>query len=223
MRKSIKNNITKDGSVCPYLNIGTEAAFELTVTTNSRSGYMAVFASGTSYLNTATEAAFGITVTTYSRPSSMALLTSGTSYLKPASEIDFGILNVVIEDAYIKNYLNEKYHPDLDLVVNLSIINLEFEGMWKGAIYSWYSTNPDKVRHTSTSIREIFLHPIHKLSPTNQIQKWNSGQLFYYKNGNPLRRTMLLYIFRNSSNTIFVEQPIQNILDHIELLNGRHT
>lgn len=97
--------------------------------------------------------------------------------------------------------------------------------MWLGANAAVSSSNPDKVRHFSASIRELFTHVIHILAPDEQIKKW-SNDSFLYDKGKPTRKARLLFIYRNISNnpfTKFVEKDVSATVEFLGLFQeGTH-
>jgi hypothetical protein len=94
-----------------------------------------------------------------------------------------------------------------------------------GARESLKSDNPDRARHVMTSVRELFRHILHGLSPVDEIRKW-SADANHYHNDQPTRRARLLYICRNFSGdplTKFVEDDVRAALTLIDSLNtGTH-
>jgi len=97
--------------------------------------------------------------------------------------------------------------------------------MWKGAIEAYYSYNSDKVRHFSTSIRELFTHLIHILAPDVAIKRWTADPAHYYE-GRPTRKARLLFICRNLNNasfTTFVKKDVEATIAFIDVFQkGTH-
>ncbi|MEA5470158.1 hypothetical protein [Spirulina sp. 06S082] len=92
----------------------------------------------------------------------------------------------------------------------------------QGARYSLSSDNPDRVRHVTTSIRELFTHVLHTLAPDSEIRKWSTEDQ-YFHNNRPTRRARLLYICRHINNNSFqkfVEHDVRAVLSFVEALNG---
>ncbi|MES2791731.1 MAG: hypothetical protein V4719_19075 [Planctomycetota bacterium] len=94
-----------------------------------------------------------------------------------------------------------------------------------GARQSLTSDNPDKIRHVTTSIRELFTHIIHGLAPDAEIMLWSRDSADYC-NGKPTRRARLLYICRNFACgplVKFVEDDVRAVLTLVDSLNaGTH-
>ena len=84
-------------------------------------------------------------------------------------------------------------HLLLSLPEALNQLDPQLYRLWRGAWNSLTSSNPDKIRHTLTSARELVTQVIHTLSPDEQIEGWSSLEA-YYHNGRPTRRARLLFI-----------------------------
>lgn len=94
-----------------------------------------------------------------------------------------------------------------------------------GARESLNSDNPDRARHVTTSVRELFTQILHGLAPDDKIRAW-SGDKDHFHNGRPTRRARLLYICRDLSCKPlekFVENDVQAALTLVDSLNaGTH-
>ena len=94
-----------------------------------------------------------------------------------------------------------------------------------GARESLKSNNPDRARHITTSVRELFTQVLHGLAPDEEIRKW-SADGDHYHNNRPTRRARLLYICRKFACdplTKFVEDDVRAALTLIDSLNaGTH-
>ncbi len=91
-----------------------------------------------------------------------------------------------------------------------------------GARKALNSRNPDRVRHFSSSYRELLTHVIHALAPDDGIRKW-SASAEHYHNKRPTRRARLLYISRQINQKpfeTFVDNDIDAVLEYFELLHG---
>jgi hypothetical protein len=90
-----------------------------------------------------------------------------------------------------------------------------------GAKQSAVSDNPDKIRHTTISLRELSTRILHDLSPDEQVKKW-SNKKEYYANGRPTRQCRVAYIFRNlaySKAAPLIENDIKFITDFFNFFN----
>jgi hypothetical protein len=94
-----------------------------------------------------------------------------------------------------------------------------------GAKQAAASDNPDKIRHTTTSLRELLTKILHDLSPDEQVKKW-SNKKEYYSDGRPTRQCRVAYIFRNlahSKTAPLIENDIKFIADFFNFCNkGTH-
>ncbi|MDP2208561.1 MAG: hypothetical protein Q8K98_07280 [Bacteroidota bacterium] len=98
--------------------------------------------------------------------------------------------------------------------------------LWRGAKQSLQSDNPDRVRHFTSSLRELHTHVMHKLSPDHELKNWSNAPEHYDEKGNPTRRARLLYICREINHepfTRFVKKDIDASLSFIDLFQrGTH-
>ena len=129
-----------------------------------------------------------------------------------AEEIDTEINDIQVENT---NTLKE----------HLPQINSDLNLLWLGACDSLNSSNPDKVRHTLTSLRELITQILHILAPDDATKDWvNDSNLL--SNGRPTRKARLLYIARNVNNepfNSFFEKDLNASLEFINLFQrGTH-
>jgi hypothetical protein len=64
-----------------------------------------------------------------------------------------------------------------------------------GADEARRSSNPDRVRHATTSLRELITHVLHRLAPDDDVRAWSVDPSHFDK-GHPTRAARLLYIQR---------------------------
>lgn len=130
---------------------------------------------------------------------------------------------ICVEEEIAKSEI--QYENESTLSEYLPRINDGLYKMWKGAIEAYHSDNPDRVRHFSTSIRELFTHVIHNLAPDNEIKNWSKEESFYHL-GRPTRKVRLNYICRNISNDsfkTFVKKDVDATLAFIDIFQkGTH-
>jgi len=91
--------------------------------------------------------------------------------------------------------------------------------LYQGAISSLGSNNPDKQRHVVISLRELFTHILHRFSPDDKFNKWNSDPDNLVK-GKPTRKGRLLYIYRNINYppfNQFIKSDIESALKFLDL------
>lgn len=131
--------------------------------------------------------------------------------------------DITPEEELLKNEI--QYENEISLSSHLPKINEGLYKMWKGAIEAYNSNNSDRVRHFSTSIRELYTHLIHILAPDEAIKKWTSD-VSYYHEGRPTRKARLLYICRNINNepfNIFVKKDVEATIAFIDIFQkGTH-
>ena len=106
--------------------------------------------------------------------------------------------------------------PQLDPILLIS---------YQGAITSLDSNNPDKQRHVANSLRELFTHILHALSPDDKFKEWNNDPN-NLKDGRPTRKGRLLYIYRNINYppfSQFIKRDVEAALTFLDLLQkGTH-
>ena len=139
---------------------------------------------------------------------------------------------------YLK-YIEKEIDSDseqeyLDLVDNncskaeekIISINNSWGILLKGAEESLISKNPDKVRHTITSLRELITQILHTCAPDDDIRKIYINQK-YYHNNKPTRRTRIDYIlqkkYQNSDLLEIIDKDIDAIIELFNLYQkGTH-
>jgi len=112
------------------------------------------------------------------------------------------------------------------LTTLLPKLNPDYLNMWLGANQALKSNNVDKVRHFTTSIRELLTQVLHRLSPDQDIIKWTTNPKEHIQNKKPTRRARLLYIYRDVNNDhfkSFIDADIEATLQFIDLFQeGTH-
>jgi len=106
----------------------------------------------------------------------------------------------------------------------------EFDGslcpLLVGARQALAGRNPDRARHVTTSLRELFTQVLHALAPDDGVRSWTS-HADHFHNKRPTRRARLLYICRNINEGAFtdlVEDDVRAALSFFDLLSdGTHT
>ncbi len=112
---------------------------------------------------------------------------------------------------------NENSLIDLLEGTNPSFIKLR-----NGAKEALNSDNPDKIRHFSISLRELFTHVLHTLAPDDEVKSWSSDPQ-YYERGKPTRRARILYIcspFNCQPFSTFFKKDIDAVLALFDLFHG---
>ena len=146
---------------------------------------------------------------------------------------------------FIAKYSPIEYSLEMDVLERISVeddTDIEVEGLpsiddelatfndrllvlVNGARKSLESDNPDRARHVTTSVRELFTYVLHGLAPDDEITKWSNDD-GHYHNNRPTRRARLMYICRKFSCdplTKFVEDDVRAALTLVDSLNaGTH-
>jgi hypothetical protein len=97
--------------------------------------------------------------------------------------------------------------------------------MWHGAWDALVSDNPDRIRHTLVSVRELITQVLHMLAPDDQVRAWSHSPEHYY-NGRPTRSARLLFIHSQINSPEmkdYFRKEIGACVEFIDLLNdGTH-
>ena len=131
--------------------------------------------------------------------------------------------DITPEEELLKNEI--QYENEILLSSYLPKIDAGLYKMWKGAIEAYNSNNTDRVRHFSTSIRELYTHLFHIMAPDDAIKKWSTDPAYYHE-GRPTRKARLLFICRNINNdpfNTFVKKDVDATIAFIEIFQkGTH-
>jgi len=113
-----------------------------------------------------------------------------------------------------------------ELLAQLESMGGDLPPMLRGAVRSLSSQNPERVRHFSVSMRELFTQVIHRLAPGEEIKKWSTNESDYH-NGKPTRSARIRYICREINQAPFEDFVRFDVRSISELLNlfqeGTHT
>lgn len=126
------------------------------------------------------------------------------------------------DEIVISEALSESV-PSVDAL--LADFNDQLCRLLQGARDSLASNNPDRARHVTTSVRELFTQVLHALAPDDEIRAWSTNEQHFYNN-RPTRHARLLYISRHINCdplTRFVEDDVRAALSFVDALNaGTH-
>jgi hypothetical protein len=115
---------------------------------------------------------------------------------------------------------------ELSVIESISLIDATLVKLYKGAIESYKSNNPDRIRHCTTSLRELFTHVLHKLAPDKDFFEWSEHKLYLDDKRRPTREGRLLFICRNinySPLSKFIDKDISTSLIFLNLFQeGTH-
>lgn len=107
----------------------------------------------------------------------------------------------------------------------LGELGLDLLPMLSGARASLRGSNPDRARHVSTSLRELFTQVLHRIAPDKSVLAWTQDPS-HVQNGRPTRRGRMLYVVRevnNGSMGGFIESDIAVALEFVNLFQkGTH-
>lgn len=96
----------------------------------------------------------------------------------------------------------------------------------RGARQAYASNNPDRMRHTITSSREVLTALLHRLAPDEEVKRWSTSADHFTKDGKLIRRARLLYICRSINHPPFsdyVQNDVATMLSVIDLMQrGTH-
>jgi hypothetical protein len=116
---------------------------------------------------------------------------SGSAHLHVLKDLDY--YDTEIPQEYEDEY-SEVIEANCDLAESKILdTNKDWLVLLEGAEYSLVSKNPDKVRHTITSLRELMTQILHHFAPDEIIKKEYTDPSCYH-NGRPTRKTRLNYI-----------------------------
>lgn len=107
--------------------------------------------------------------------------------------------------------------PDL-VIVQLGKANPKWIKMLEGARQSLRSDNPDRIRHSITSLRELVREIMHFLSPEDDLRAW-SNSADHFANNRPTRKARLQYIAREIDHGPFGEFVKKDIESMIAMIN----
>ncbi|MBE9118911.1 hypothetical protein IQ249_23770 [Lusitaniella coriacea LEGE 07157] len=107
----------------------------------------------------------------------------------------------------------------------LARLDVKLVALLHGAMQSLESGNPDKVRHFSISLRELFTHVLHTLAPDDEVKSWSKSPELYDR-GKPTRRARILYIchpLNHDQFSDFLKKDIDAVLEFLKLFQrGTH-
>jgi Predicted pPIWI-associating nuclease len=91
--------------------------------------------------------------------------------------------------------------------------------LWDGGLQAIASTNPDKVRHFTVSLRELTREVMHRLAPDQEVKKWNTDPDLYHQ-GRPTRKARLQYICRSIDQPVYGDFVTINYKVFMETVEG---
>jgi len=110
-----------------------------------------------------------------------------------------------------------------DLLLTLS---KDFALRYRGAKEALLSSNPDKVRHVCTSLRELFIEYLNLIAPDREVRDWVTNPDLFTADNQVTRKAKLLYLCKDLDSGYFkefIEKDIDSILMLYHMLNsGTH-
>ncbi len=91
-----------------------------------------------------------------------------------------------------------------------------------GARAALRSNNPDRPRHISASLRELFTHVLHRIAPDDAVVAWTKNPEHFH-GGRPKRRTRLLYVVsvvNHGPFADFLESDVSSALRFLNVCQG---
>jgi hypothetical protein len=125
------------------------------------------------------------------------------------------------------DYVRDEIEAETEDALEKFLIDLHppLAQMLNGARQALSSDNPDRVRHFSASLRELFMHVLHRLAPDDEVRAWSNSPA-HYDRGRLTRKARLLYISRSINQEpfdAFVEKDIDAALEFLKLFQrGTH-
>lgn len=114
---------------------------------------------------------------------------------------------------------------EVSLETLLYRLDYALSSMWNGAKQSLSSGNPERIAHTTLSLRRLFDQILNSLAPIDDVRNWSNSP-DHFKGRVPTRRAKLLFICKyinNESFSDFIEKDIDTILCAFKLFNrGAH-
>lgn len=90
--------------------------------------------------------------------------------------------------------------------------------MWRGAKFALKSSNPDRFRHVTVSLRELITQVLHGIAPDEAVFMWTSDPNHFH-NGRPTRAARLLFACRNVNNGPFVSFVKNDVKSHLSFID----
>lgn len=112
------------------------------------------------------------------------------------------------------------------LEILLTELNAELLIPLHGARESLTSANPDRIRHFTISLRELFTQVLHTLASDDKVKGWSNLPAHYDDKGRPTRKARLLYICRvlnHAPFSTFIEKDVDAVVAFLQLFQqGTH-
>jgi len=147
----------------------------------------------------------------------IAPVMSGSSHFQVLKNLHY--IDTSVEDETEEDYFEAINDNCLTAEKKIEAANKNWLVLLNGAEQSFLSKNPDKVRHTITSLRELITQILHTYAPDDDLKRKYTEPKYYY-DGKPTRRTRIEYIlFNKYSNSSLVDIIDKDIVAILEMFN----
>ena len=155
----------------------------------------------------------------------VAVEAAGVDYYLAAHQIDVlpADASVQPQDESLLGQLSARV-SDIPRLVTL--VGTDLLPLYRGALEAVRSKNPDRIRHASISLRELFTQVLHRLAPDPEVLQWIPESSLLDEKGRPTRRARLLYICRHvyyGEFSAFIEADLDAAVEFLNLVQkGTH-
>lgn len=147
----------------------------------------------------------------------IAPLMSGSSHFQVLKSIHY--IDTSVEDETEEDYFEAVNANCSTAEKKIEAANKNWIVLLNGAEQSFLSKNPDKVRHTIISLRELITQILHTYAPDDDLKRKYTEPKYYY-DGKPTRRTRIEYIlFNKYSNSSLLDIIDKDIVAILEIFN----
>jgi hypothetical protein len=164
-------------------------------------------------------------IDTLSSTPRIAVETAGIDYYLAVHQMDVLPADIEVQQRD-KSLLGQLSSRVTDVPQLIASVGSDLLPLYQGALEAVRSKNPDRVRHASTSLRELFTHVLHRLAPDSGVLDWIPEGSLLDQKGRPTRRARLLYVCRHVHHgdfATFIEADLKSALEFLSLLQkGTH-
>jgi hypothetical protein len=168
-----------------------------------------------SYLNLIQAAKIGAFDSTSLGISARSHFTSGDVFLE--FQPDWSV-SAPLEETRTNTRGQIERRTETRLEILLGKVDPRLHKLWRGARLIATSTNPEKTRYASVSLRELMTQVIKILAPDTEIRQWTSDP-GHFPNGRPTREIRLRYICRPVASGALLDYILADIRSVIALGN----
>jgi len=155
----------------------------------------------------------------------IAVEAAGVDYYLAAHQID-----VLPTDARVQpqdeSLLGQLSARVTDIPRLVASVGTDLLPLYRGALEAVRSKNPDRIRHASISLRELFTQILQRLAPDREVLCWIPESSLPDEKGRPTRTARLRYICRHVDDgdfSAFIEADLDAALKFLNLIQkGTH-